>query len=144
MNCRVLYYSKGGNTKKVADKIAEAISAKIETLPPAYPLDNVKILFLGAGVYGGKLDPKVVDYINTLEKDKVKNVALFGTSGSPDAPEITLMRELCEKRGMNVLKSTYHCKGKFFLFFNRNHPNTEELAKAQKFANDCVNEVKDD
>ncbi len=133
MKIRVLYYSKGGSTKKVAEAMAKAINQPVEAIPPAYPLENVKLLFLGSGVYAGKINQKMVDFINTLNTNRVKNVALFGTTGKEDKA-ITKMRELLTAKGINVLEESFLCKGKFFLFFNSRHPNAVDLKQAQEFA----------
>lgn len=133
MKIKVMYASRGGNTKKVAEAIGQAVGQTIETVPPAYPADNVKLMFLGSGVYAGKPDQKIVEYIRTLRPSQVKNVALFGTMGGQDAA-IVHMRDLLKVQGINVLEETFTCPGKFFIFFNRKHPTAEELKAAKEFA----------
>lgn len=142
MKVRVLYFSKGGNTKKVAEAMAKAINQPVEAIPPAYPLENVKLLFLGSGVYGGKIDSKMIDFINTLNTNRVKNVALYGTSGKGDGA-IAKMKEMLKAKGINVLEETFLCKGKYFIFLNSGHPNADELKQAQEFAVRQVSLVKE-
>ena len=143
MNIKVLYFSKSGNTKKVAESIAKATNQVAESVPPAYPSDNVKLLFLGAGVYLGKIDDKMKNYIRSLDAKKVKNVALFSTSGSDKNIEINIMKELLVAKGINVLDKSFSCGGKFFIFFKRNHPNAEDLKNAQDFAIKIVEGIKE-
>jgi flavodoxin len=141
MNIKVLYFSKSGNTRKLAEAIAEKLNTPTESIPPAYPLDNVKVLFLGSGVYGGKIDQKMVDFIKTLDNKKVKNVALFGTAGSTQDSAIQAMKQQLTARGINVLDESYLCLGKFFLFFKLGHPNAEEIKGAQEFAEKVVKKL---
>lgn len=142
MKIKVLYQSRSGNTKKVAEAIAQSLSQVAEAVPPAYPPENVKLLFLGGGVYAGKVDKKIVDFINTLNTDRVKNVALFGTSGNQDLA-IAQMRELLKSKGINVLDESFLCKGKTFFFANRQHPSKEDLKEAQDFARRITEQVKE-
>jgi flavodoxin len=133
MKTKVMYHSRSGNTKKVADAIAQALGQTAEAVPPDYPLENVGLLFLGAGVYAGKADKKIIEFIESLNTSRVKNVALFGTSAGQDN-HLNSMRDLLKAKGINVVEDTYTCKGQFLFFINRKRPNAEDLTKAQEFA----------
>jgi flavodoxin len=134
MKTKVMYHSRSGNTKKVADAIAKELGQIAEAVPADYPLENVDLLFLGAGIYAGKADKKMMEFITTLNTKRVKNVALFGTSAGKQDAHLSYMRELLKAQGINVIDETYTCGGKFLFFIQRNHPNNEDLMKAQKFA----------
>ena len=142
MKIKVLYNSRTGNTKKVADAIAQALNVVSEAIPPAYPPENVKLLFLGSGVYAGKIDNKMKDFISTLNINRVKNVALFGTCGGQDTG-MKMMRELLQAQGVNVIDETFLCKGRTFLFFNKSHPSKEDLKDAQDYVRRVVEKVKE-
>lgn len=144
MKTWIMYYSRGGNTKVIADAIAEALElSRSEQLPPSYPLENVKLLFLGTGEYGGKPDPKTIEFVRTLNNKRVTNVAVFGTSGSGEAngKAITAVKELLKDKDINVIDETFSCKGKFFLFFNRNKPGKDDIQKAKEFAKRIYNSI---
>lgn len=143
MKIKVMYQSRGGNTKKIADAIAVAVGQVNEAIPPAYPLENVSLLFLGGGIYGSKIDPKLSEFIKTLNTSRVKNVALFSTSGSAKEDANIQMKKLLEAQGINVLDETFVCRGKFFFFLNRKHPNEAELKLAKEFAQRAVLKVKE-
>ncbi len=58
MKVTVRYYSRGGNTKKLADAIAEAVG--VETKTTSEPLtEDVDLLFLGSSVYAYGVDDRV-------------------------------------------------------------------------------------
>lgn len=135
MKTWVLYYSKSGNTKKVAEAIAEELAVpKTEQVPPAYPPENVQLLFLGTGVYGGQPDPKMVEFVRTLNSDRVKNVAVFGTKGGDDNKAIDTVKSLLKEKGINVIDETFSCKGKAFFFINRKKPDSDDIKAAKAFA----------
>lgn len=142
MKLKVMYHSRSGNTKKVADAIAQSLGQTAEAIPPAYPLENISVLFLGGAVYMGKADAKVREFIRTLNASRVKNVALFGTTGNQDKA-LTEMRDLLKSKGINVLDDTFLCKGKTMAFFNRKHPSAEDLKAAQEFAQKVVGKIKE-
>ena len=142
MKTWVLYYSKGGNTKKIADAIAEELGVlKSEQIPPAYPPENINLLFLGTGVYAGKPDPKMIEFVRTLNTNRVKNAVVFGTVGGQDTA-IEMVKALLKEKGINVIDETFSCKGKFFLFFNRNKPDSNDIKAAKEFARRIYNSLK--
>jgi len=140
MKIKVMYQSKSGNTKKIADAIAQSLGQTAEAVPPAYPFENLGLLFLGAGIYAGKLDGKMTDFIRTLNVNRVKNVALFGTCAGQDTA-IKLMREMLTAQGVNVVDESFICKGKCFIFFNRSHPDEKDINDAKEFAKRVVDKM---
>ncbi len=140
MKIRILYLSKHGNTEKLADVITKAVAAKSEQIPPAYPCENEKLLFLGTGIYGGKPDKKMIDFCSSLDTSRVKNVALFTTSASGTA-DAGMLRDILVQKGINVVPEVYSCKGKCFVFCNMGKPGKDELEAAEKWAKKTMEEV---
>ncbi len=136
MSTAVIYHSVTGNTRKVADAIAEALSCTAQPVKE-YPLDNkTDVLFIGGAVYGGKLDPVMDSFLQALTPQKAKRVVLFSTS-IKESKALGLMKELLKNQGISVDEESFLCKGKF-LFMNLRHPNKEELAQAGAFAKSAV------
>jgi flavodoxin len=130
MKTAVTYYSKTGNTKKIAEAIAQA--AGCTAVPIADILDDtVDMLFIGGAIYGSKLDPSLASFIGGLDPKKIKRAALFSTYVSADRAT-GFMKDLLSKQGIPVTGS-FSCKGKF-LFWGRKHPNETDLEDAKKFA----------
>ena len=132
----VLVDSRGGNTRKVADAIAEelGITAKDVT---ASSTDDAKILFLGSGTYGGKPGEAMMKFIES-GNFLGRKVAIFGTSASLTGSQklISAMTDILKQKGATIL-GNYHCKGKFILV-NRGHPNKEDMDNAKKFAREMI------
>ncbi len=133
----VLVDSRGGNTKKVADAIAEELGFKAEKITTSLP-DDAKILFLGSGTYGGKPGEVMTKFIESGNFSGRK-VAIFGTAASLTGAQkmIDAMTDMLKQKNATIL-GNYHCKGKFFLV-NWGHPNKEDLDNAKKFAREMFN-----
>lgn len=143
MKTWVLYYSKSGNTKKIADAIAEELDEvlKSEQIPPAYPPENVSLLFLGTGEYAGKPDPKMVEFIRTLNSDRVKNAAVFGTSAGGAGKAINAVKTLLKEKGINVVDESFSCRGKFLLS-NRKKPDEADIQNVKGYAKKVYDSLK--
>ncbi|KQC10443.1 MAG: hypothetical protein APR55_09190 [Methanolinea sp. SDB] len=128
----VFVASRGGNTQKVADAIAEELGVMVGDIGGVLP-DDSKIIFLGSGVYGGKPGSAMTEFIGRGNFTGRK-VALFATSGAAEGAKnmISMVADAVKERGGTVI-GDYHCRGKFLLT-NRGHPNKEDLEEAKKFA----------
>jgi flavodoxin I len=130
MKFQVIYFSKTGNTKKVAEAIASELGVKAEDVDTT-KLNEDALVFLGSGNYGGKPAKNIMKLIeeNTC---KSRNFALFGTSGSGKGIEVQEMEKALKIKEA-CIKGKFFCKGKF-LFANRGRPNDDDLNEAKKFA----------
>lgn len=79
MNTAVRYFTRGGNTKKVADAIANAAGVEAKDCSASLT-ETVDLLFLGGSVYWGGIDKNLIQFIEKLDPAMVKCVAVFGTS----------------------------------------------------------------
>jgi flavodoxin len=131
MKVAVRYFSRSGNTKKLAEAIAKA--AGVEAKDCGVPLsDPVDVLFLGASVYGGAPDKQLSDFIAALDPQSVKCAALFGSSAIAKKPDQGTEKLLAQKN-IPVSERRFFCRGSF-LFLHRGRPNAEDLKQAADFA----------
>lgn len=135
MNTAVRYVSRGGNTAKLANAIAQVADVKAETIDQSLP-SEVDLLFLGGSVYGAGIDDSLSAYINTLSPEVVHKVAVFGTAAIKTSafPQI---KKLLDARGITVLPENFHCRGQFSIL-HRGRPNADDLVNAQKFAKNAL------
>lgn len=131
---QVLVYSRGGNTRKLADAIAGELGVKASDVKAASLDKGNGVLFLGSGCYGGKPGKEMMDFIEANDF-KGRLVALFGTSASGHGKQSGIMEEALKQKGAKVLGS-YESKGQFLMFIRQGHPNEEDIAGAKKFARD--------
>lgn len=132
---QVLYYSKGGNTRKLADVIAGEIGVKAGDIRYSSLDPQATVIFLGSGVYAGKPGEDMMKFIQNRDFNGRK-VILFSTSWRTGENAFDDMADVLKKKGA-IVQRGYHCKGKAG-FFNLGHPNREDLDSAKKFAMDIV------
>ena len=126
----IRYYSKFGHSKQMAQAIEEIVGAKAATV--AEPLTGtVDTLYLGAGVLLGKVNSAVIDFINTLKPEDVKEVVLFGSCAIIDSP-VPQMRKALEAKGIKVSNKSFTCKGSMGPI-HMGHPNKADLDDFCKF-----------
>lgn len=131
MKVAVRYYTKTGNTKRLAEAVAKAVGA--EALPLSSPIEEpVDILFLGNSYYAFSIDPEVRAFIRSLSKDKVGRIVNFGSAAMLNSTWKKVKAE-ADKVGIPMEKREFHCKGEF-KGLHKGRPNSEDLAAAAAFA----------
>ena len=131
MKIAVRYYTKTGNTKKLAEAVAEAVGA--EALPLSAPIEErVDILFLGNSYYAFTIDPEVRDFVRSLDKSKVGRIVNFGSAAMLKSTWKKVKAE-ADRAGIPMDEREFHCKGQF-KNMHKGRPNEEDLAAAAAFA----------
>ena len=139
MNIEVRYFSRGGNTQKVAQAIAKAAGVMAKDCSEPVTKKN-DLLFLGGSVYGFGLDDTTKSYIKQLNADKVGAVAVFGTSAIVKTGNQE-MSKLLTAKGIKVLKQAFYCRGAFTVM-HKGHPDEKDLKQAEAFALAAIDELK--
>lgn len=135
MKVAVRYYTKTGNTKKLAEAVAQGAGTEALTVdnPITEPVD---ILFIGGAVYAATLSSELKTFISGLEKEKVGKVAVFSSSALTQRV-FPIIRSELEKKGIEVIAKDFYCRGRF-KFLYKDRPNEADLEAAKKFASDTV------
>jgi flavodoxin len=110
----VTYFSRTGNTRKIAEAIHGALGGN----PDILPMDRVKdfapygLLFVGFPVQSHSVPYKVEEFLKSVPAGK--KFALFSTHGS--LPGMRLSREAIEHASVLISKAkllgTFSCRGK--------------------------------
>lgn len=136
MNISVRYHSRGGNTKKLAEAIANAIG--VEAQPVSKSLENeVDILFLCSSVYWAGVDGKVKDFIKA-NATKIRKLVNISTAGIAEST-YKQVKAFAEKNGINVSAREFHCKGSF-MGMHKGKPDDADCNAAADFAKEIVND----
>ena len=131
MKVAVRYYTKTGNTKRLAEAVAEA--AGVEALPISVPVDEaVDILFLGNSYYAFTIDPEVRSFIRSLDPGLVGRIVNFGSAAMLNSTYKKVKAE-AEKKGIRMDEREFHCKGEF-KGIHKGKPDEEDLKAAAAFA----------
>jgi len=75
----VIYFSRGGNTKKLATAIADELGVNSRHIRSVTSLPEEADLFLGSGLYLLRPSKLIRDFIRN-DDFQGKKIALFGTS----------------------------------------------------------------
>lgn len=136
MKIAIRYFTKSGNTKKLADAIAKVSQVPACTIET--PLDeDVDILFLGSSVYAFGLDEKMAAFIKNLDSSKVKQVVNFSTAALVPSTYSQVSKLLAGKN-ISVDSREFHCRGSF-KFMHKNRPNEEDIKAVEEFAKGIIN-----
>ncbi|MCH5351644.1 MAG: flavodoxin [Clostridiales bacterium] len=130
MTVAVRYFSKSGNTEKLAKAIATeaGVHAENVSVPLAVKTD---VLFLGSALYAGGVDKAVKKFL-IENKDNIGTVYNFSTSASPSST-YKAVKKIADKNGITVSDVAFDCRGKF-LFMHKGHPDEGDVAAAVEFA----------
>ncbi|MDR1620507.1 MAG: flavodoxin [Clostridiales bacterium] len=128
----VIYASKGGNTKKIADAIAKALDVNARSVKETNGVDGIDTLFVGASIYAGGIDGSLKNFLQGLKSGSVKQIAVFGTAMT-DKSAWKQIAEILKPAGIEIVNEFFQCKGAF-LFSNKGRPNTDDLQSAASFA----------
>ena len=135
MKVAVRYYTKTGNTKRLAEAVAAAVGA--EALPISVPVtDEVDVLFLGNSYYAFSIDPEVREFIRSLDKNKVGRIVNFGSAAMLNSTYRKVKVE-ADRVGIRMDEREFHCKGEF-KGVHKGRPNEEDLKAAAEFAGRIV------
>ena len=131
MKIAVRYYTKTGNTKRLAEAVAAAVGA--QALPIGCPVDEpADILFLGNSYYAFTIDPEVRRFIASLDKSKVGRIVNFGSAAMLNSTYKKVKAEAA-KVGIPVDAREFHCKGEF-KGIHKGKPDETDLAAVAAFA----------
>lgn len=104
----VRYYSKTGNTEKIANAIAESLGVQAVSVLKESVLDEtVDILFLGGAPYANIMAPELRKYAEGLTADKVHKVVLFTTSNW-SRRTVRALRKIIGKKGIPVEEDYFY------------------------------------
>ncbi|MBR5010204.1 MAG: flavodoxin [Clostridia bacterium] len=135
MKIAVRYYTKTGNTRRLAEAVARAVGA--EALPISAPLtEPVDILFLGNSYYAFTIDPEVRAFVRSLDKGRVGCIVNFGSAAMLNSTYKKVKAE-ADKLGIPMHEKEFHCKGEF-KGVHKGRPNGEDLKAAAEFARSIV------
>ena len=131
MKIAVRYYTKTGNTKRLAEAVARAVGA--EALPISVPVtEPADILFLGNSYYAFTIDPEVRAFVKSLDKNKVGRIVNFGSAAMMGSTRNRIKAE-ADRAGIPTDEREFHCRGEF-RGIHKGKPDENDLKAAAAFA----------
>ncbi len=130
MKVAVRYYTRSGNTKKLAEAVAKGVSCEAEDV--FVPLEEkVDILFLGCSYYAFDVDESIKRFI-VANKENIGKIVCFGTSAMMKSMKKPVSK-VADSVGVVVAEEEFHCRGQFGML-HKDRPNEEDLKNAAAFA----------
>ena len=134
MKVEVRYYTRSGNTKKLAEAIAKAVGAEAKTVEE--PLrEDIDILFLGSSVYAYRVDDSIKRFISNIDVT-VGKVVNFSTAALIKSTYKQVGKLLAEK-GIVQAEEEFYCKGSFGPM-HKGKPDEKDCEAAAAFAKKII------
>ena len=86
MKAKSLHFSKHGTVQPIAAEIGRVFQCVCDQIPPAYPCEGEKVVFIGVDM-SGKVPAPVDHFCRDLNESRTKNVAFYLINGQPSALE---------------------------------------------------------
>ncbi|MFK0257945.1 flavodoxin family protein [Streptomyces sp. NPDC090445] len=133
-----------GNTRRVADTMAQALGANVVSPEQAdlAELAGADLVGFGSGVFYSRLHPRLTNFVKALPSGRGR-AFVFATSGLPELPLAPFTRpvvQLLEGKGFEV-DGSFSCRAfdtwtpfKLVGGINKERPNAGDLAASRAFA----------
>lgn len=132
----VVYATRTKHSKKLAEAIGSALKVTVLNIKDKPVLDDVQLLFIVGGIYGGVSSPELLEFVRSLDVPTLQDAALVTSCASAKQRQTEVHNILLEKR-ITVLDE-FVCKGSMFV--SHKHPNTQDVEEAKDFAIRIVNQ----
>ena len=130
MTYAVRYYTKTGNTRRLAEAMAKELG--VEALPISEPVnETVDYLFLGNSYYAFSIDPEVKAFVASLDKEKIGKIVNFGTAAMLNST-YKKVKQVADKVGIAMDEKEFHCRGEF-KGVHKGRPDENDIADAVAF-----------
>jgi len=133
MEALVVYYSRTGNTKKVAEAIAKGLNCSVKSLEEAKDVSGYNLICVGTPVKWFKPVREMMGFLKQSDI-KDKKVAVFCSYNfCANKRTLRIIKEMLSKRGAEVV-------GEFSTIgegwgLRKGRPNKNDLKSAEEFGN---------
>ena len=129
MNIAVRYYTRSGNTKKLAEAAAQAVSVSAQDI--SVPLtEKVDILLLGCSYYAFDVDQAVKEFLFS-NRENIGKIVCIGTSAMMKSIRKPV-KKIADSIGIAVADEEFHCRGQFGKL-HKGRPNADDIKACSAF-----------
>ena len=138
---RVMYSSKKAKVKTFATAIAEAFKCIVNDVPPAYPCDKERVVFIGMTIKDAPTDQLRL-FCRELTPQRAYNVALFVDGPKKeDNKGLQTIIETLKEAGTNVLEDDIYYVNGGPAIFGGKKISLEERTQIVRWADAVVAKV---
>ena len=138
MNAKVYYFSRSGNTKKLAEAIAAVLGTEARDVEKQPLKEKADAVFLGASLYAWNVDPAVRAFLEA-NADRIGLLVNFGSSASGRST-FQKMKEIADANKIAMAEDSFVCPG-HFLFLHKDRPSQADCAAAGEFAKNVLEKL---
>ena len=114
MKSAIVYKSVGGNTKLLADIIAQQLHIKAQSLITSVDVEDVELVYVGFWTDKGECDEDVKRFLKGLHHQKIFLFGTAGFGGDESYFQGILTRVQTYIDDTNEIVGTYMCQGKIW------------------------------
>ena len=134
MKAKSLHFPKHGTVQPMAAEIGRVHQCVCDQIPPAYPCEGEKVVFIGVDMTN-KVPGPVENFCRDLNPTRAKNVAFYLINGKPEALD-GLKKDL-EGRGVHMVDDVLVVEVKSS-FFKKGSVTDADIKKALDWAQNVV------
>lgn len=135
MKIAVRYYTRSGNTEKLAKVIADAVGVQAEPVTETLH-EKTDIVFLGCSYYAFDVDEAVKSFLFD-NRENIGKIVCFGTSAMMKSTRKPIKR-ITNAAGVALAEEEFHCRGSFGPM-HKGHPDNQDLTNAAAFVKMVLN-----
>lgn len=139
MKINVVYATRTGHSKMLAEAIGGALRAEVKNVKDLSAPQAADVQFVVGGIYRGRENPVLLKYAKKLNQDSAGKVVLVTSSLFEIQRQQKVFRRIIEEKGIEVAGEIGTSGG--FLFFKCTHPNEEDLKSVAEVAQKIVDEL---
>ena len=137
-----------GNTEKIAKAMADTIGADILKYDEVdgYNILDYDLVGFGSGIYYGKANKDMIEFIDSLPPIRNRKAFIFTTSGKGNPNYSSSLAKRVSETGFEVI-GEFTCKAfdvwgplKLIGGINKGRPNTDDLKAAEIFVEGLIEE----
>ena len=138
-----------GNTKKIAEAMASIVDADLIKYDEVdgYNILDYDLIGFGSGIYHGKINKEMIEFLNSLPQVKKRKAFVFITSGRENPKYTNAFADQVSEHGFDVI-GKFSCKAfdawgplKIIGGINKGRPNSADIKRAQIFIKELIKEI---
>lgn len=102
MKAKSLHFSKGGDVQVIASELGREFQCVCDQIPPAYPCENEKVIFIGVHM-NGKLPAAVDHFCKDLNPNRAKGVAFYVINNTGNTNGLDSIIATMKKNGVETV-----------------------------------------